>query len=35
MNLNHNEDLAANTTLSNYRIISKIGVGGMGEVYLA
>ncbi|MDH4158058.1 MAG: tetratricopeptide repeat protein, partial [candidate division Zixibacteria bacterium] len=27
--------LAAGTIVSHYRIISKIGVGGMGEVYLA
>ena len=29
------EELLPNTTLSHYRIISKIGAGGMGEVYLA
>src|SRR2546425_6453169 len=29
------EPLGVNTALSHYRIISKIGAGGMGEVYLA
>jgi hypothetical protein len=30
-----NKELEANTNLSHYRIISKIGAGGMCEVYLA
>src|SRR6266850_4685081 len=29
------EPLSVNTTLSHYRIVSKIGAGGMGEVFLA
>ena len=29
------KELSTNTTLLHYRIVSKIGAGGMGEVYLA
>ncbi|MBP6004617.1 MAG: serine/threonine-protein kinase [Pyrinomonadaceae bacterium] len=30
-----NKELPSGTNLSHYRIVSKIGAGGMGEVYLA
>ncbi len=35
MKLNIIQELAANSTLSHYSIVSKLGAGGMGEVYLA
>jgi len=29
------ESLRVNTTIAHYHILSRIGAGGMGEVYLA